>query len=124
MAVETASLLVWLATLWIYAGAAVAVAFLLFGIDRVDENARGAYTFRPLLVPGISLLWPLVLWRWWALEADTGHSLQRYRPLRAAHGWVWLILAILIPAVLITALTIRQPAPQGDAAVPLEAPAQ
>ena len=24
----------------------------------------GAYAFRPLLLPGLALLWPLVLWRW------------------------------------------------------------
>ena len=51
---------------WI--GAAVAAAFLLFGIDRVDPGARGTYLFRPLLIPGILGLWPLVLWRWLQLE--------------------------------------------------------
>ena len=53
--------LVWFASIWLYVGAGVAVVFLLFGIDRVSEDARGAYLFRPLLVPGILLLWPLVL---------------------------------------------------------------
>jgi hypothetical protein len=50
------------------AGAAVAVAFLLVGIDRIDAAARGSYAVRPILVPGLILLWPLVLWRWIALE--------------------------------------------------------
>lgn len=49
-------------------GCVVALAFLLVGIDRVDPAANGAYAFRPLLLPGIMLLWPLVLLRWWALE--------------------------------------------------------
>ena len=40
---ETATFLVWLASLWLYAGAAVATAFLIFGIGRVDDSARGAY---------------------------------------------------------------------------------
>lgn len=48
-------------------GLAVAAAFLLLGLDRVDPAARGAYAFRPLLVPGLVLLWPLVLWRWHVL---------------------------------------------------------
>lgn len=48
--------------------AAVALAFLTFGIERVDPAARGAYAFRPLLLPGLVLLWPLVLWRWRRLE--------------------------------------------------------
>lgn len=51
-------------------GAAVALAFLVFGIERIDPAARGAYAFRPLLVPGLVLLWPLVLWRWRLLERE------------------------------------------------------
>jgi hypothetical protein len=52
--------------LWVYAGLglAVAAAFLVIGFDRVDPAAQGAYAVRPLLVPGLVLLWPLVLWRW------------------------------------------------------------
>ncbi len=51
---------------WAYLliGAAVAAAILFLGIDRIDPAARGAYAFRPLLLPGLMLLWPLVLWRW------------------------------------------------------------
>jgi hypothetical protein len=59
-----------LSVLWVYgaAGAAVAFAFLLVGIDRIDEAARGSYAVRPILLPGLILLWPLVLWRWIVLE--------------------------------------------------------
>jgi hypothetical protein len=46
------------------AGLAVGLGFLAFGIDRTDPAARGAYAFRPLLLPGMVLLWPLVLRRW------------------------------------------------------------
>ena len=46
------------------AGLLVGLAFLFRGLDRVDPAARGAYAFRPLLLPGLALLWPLVLWRW------------------------------------------------------------
>ena len=49
-------------------GALLAAAFLLWGIDRVDPAANGAYAFRPLLVPGIILLWPVVAVRWLMLE--------------------------------------------------------
>lgn len=45
-------------------GLVVATAFLLFGFDRVDPAAHGAYAVRPLLLPGLVLLWPLVIWRW------------------------------------------------------------
>lgn len=50
------------------AGLLVGIAFLLFGIARLDPAARGAYAFRPLLLPGLVLLWPLVLHRWRAIE--------------------------------------------------------
>ena len=36
---------------WI--GLAVAACFLLVGIERVDDGAKGAYAFRPLLIPGL-----------------------------------------------------------------------
>lgn len=49
-------------------GLMIAMAFLLWGIDRIDPSAHRAYVFRPLLIPGIVLLWPLVVWRWLHLE--------------------------------------------------------
>ena len=52
-------------------GLVVAALFLVIGIDRVDPSARGTYTFRPLLVPGLALLWPVVLIRWLALARET-----------------------------------------------------
>ena len=124
MAIETGSTVVWLATLWLYAGAVVAAVFVLFGIDRIDEDARGAYSFRPLLIPGILLLWPLVLWRWWTLETERMGWQPRYRAVRAAHGWVWLVLALVIPAIFIVSLSIRQPWPHGQPAVRLQSPSQ
>jgi hypothetical protein len=63
-----ASFIVELARWYVYAGVVVAAAFLLVGIDRIDTQARGAYAFRPLIAPGVVLLWPFVLWRWIARE--------------------------------------------------------
>ncbi len=59
---------------WVYGGigVAVALAFVLVGIDRVDPAARGAYAVRPLLMPGLILLWPLVIIRWAALARQAG----------------------------------------------------
>jgi hypothetical protein len=63
-----------LQSLTVYAavGFGVAVAFLIFGLDRVDDGAHGAYAFRPLMLPGLILLWPLVLWRWAVLARGGG----------------------------------------------------
>ncbi len=60
--------LIYAAIGWALAGALTAGAFLLCGIDRIEPSARRAYAFRPLLIPGMILLWPLVLFRWAALE--------------------------------------------------------
>ena len=57
-----------LATLYGYAGMAVAAAFLLIGVDRVDPSAKGSYFFRVLAIPGVVALWPIVLIRWVQLE--------------------------------------------------------
>ena len=56
------------ATAYGIAGVAVALAFLLWGLDRIDPAAAGAYAFRPLLFPGVVLLWPVVAIRWAVLE--------------------------------------------------------
>jgi len=66
--VEAAALVVDFVKIYAALGAIVAVVFLVFGLDRIDEAAHGAYAFRPLLAPGIIILWPVTLWRWWALE--------------------------------------------------------
>ena len=55
-----------------YVGLAVAAAFLLVGIERVDAGARRSYAFRPLLIPGCIVLWPLVVCRWIAAERRRG----------------------------------------------------
>jgi hypothetical protein len=63
-----AELIVHAATVYGAIGGVVAALFLLFGIDRIDPAARGAYAFRPMIAPGIVLLWPIVLIRWAVLE--------------------------------------------------------
>lgn len=55
---------------WGVIGLMVAIAFLLLGFDRVDPGAKDAYAVRPLLVPGLVLLWPVVLRRWAILAKE------------------------------------------------------
>jgi hypothetical protein len=57
---------------WAYGlvGTLVALAFLAVGIERIMPAARGAYAFRPLLLPGLVLLWPVVVWRWRLLARE------------------------------------------------------
>ncbi len=68
MEVRVAAFIVQAVTVYAAIGAVVAVVFLLWGIDRIDPGAHGGYAFRPLLFPGLVLLWPFVLLRWLALE--------------------------------------------------------
>ncbi|MEM9812092.1 MAG: hypothetical protein AAF913_05430 [Pseudomonadota bacterium] len=105
---------------WLWIGGAVAAVFLLWGIDQIDEDARGAYVFRPLLVTGILLLWPVVLWRWWQIASNRDRWQARHHPDRALHGRIWAVLGVLLPLIVLGALALRQTPPEG-AAVQLEA---
>jgi hypothetical protein len=71
MSIAATKTLLALASAYGAVGLLIAAVFLLVGIDRVSSAARGAYAFRPLLVPGLVLLWPLVVVRW-ATLARTG----------------------------------------------------
>lgn len=64
MSRAAAELVLALAGAYAAAGLAIGLAFIFRGLDRIDPAARGAHAFRPLLLPGLVLLWPLVLWRW------------------------------------------------------------
>jgi len=65
-------MLVWFATwftvalqLYMAVGFVFAVAFVLFGVQRIDPAARGGtWGFRLMILPGAAALWPLMLRRW------------------------------------------------------------
>ena len=103
-----AALILELARWWLIAGATVAALFLTIGVDRIDEDAPGAYAFRPLLIPGILLIWPLVLWRWMRLETKTDRWAARYKPPRAIHLPVAFALTIALGLAIIAGLAVRQ----------------
>jgi len=103
-------------------GAVVAAAFLWAGVSRVAPLARGSYAFRPLLVPGLVLLWPLVLWRWWRLAGSNRERVALGRRFRATHRLVWIALAALLPLALLAALSLRQPGPLEAAPIRLAPP--
>lgn len=106
--------------LWGYLGLIVAMAFLVIGVDRIDENARGAYTFRPLLLPGLVLLWPMVAWRWYQLERGIDPWRARYQAPVRAHGVVAVLLLVVLPGILFGALALRQTWPEGREPVQIQ----
>ena len=93
--------------IWGSIGTVVVLIFLAWGIDRIDEDAQGAYVFRLLLIPGILLLWPLVLWRWWQIETERVAWFDRYRPSRR-HGPAILAMSAAIVALVVFGLNARQ----------------
>ncbi|MEO1492748.1 MAG: hypothetical protein AAFV19_11400 [Pseudomonadota bacterium] len=119
---ETAATLLTVVEYWCYAGLALAAVFLTVGLDRVEPNARVSFIFRPLLLPGVVILWPLVAWRWWQLETGRDAPLARHRPPRAWHRRFWIVFACAIPAILILGLIVRQDGPYERPAVLLEPP--
>ncbi|WP_223423758.1 hypothetical protein [Tateyamaria pelophila] len=104
---------------WGIFGALTAAVFLTVGIERVDEDAQGAYVFRPLLIPGVMLIWPLVLWRWWRIESQRAGWAERYKPVRGAHGAAALLMSLGIIAIIVTGLSVRQEWPGDTAPVQL-----
>lgn len=111
-----AHLIVLAAEFYVAIGAAVAAWFLLARIDAIAPAARGAYAFRPLLIPGMVLLWPLVLLRGagWPAAAPRGHRRAQWR--------IWLVLSVVLPTVLIGAIALRQNGPTEAAPVRLAPP--
>ncbi|MBY5932086.1 hypothetical protein KUV51_03665 [Tateyamaria omphalii] len=116
---DVATALVMAMQTWGIVGALVAAVFLTIGIDRIDEDVRGAYIFRPLLIPGVLLIWPLVLWRWWQIETERAAWADRYRPVRASYGLAVVLMSLGIIAVVIAGLSVRQSWPADIAPVQL-----
>lgn len=54
-----------LAMVYALIGSIFAIAFALFGVERIDPSAKGSpLFFRLLIIPGAAALWPLLLKRW------------------------------------------------------------
>lgn len=121
---DQAELILLLVKLWGGVGAIVALAFLSFGIDRLDEDARGAYVFRLLIVPGVLLIWPLVLWRWYILADGKDEWAKRYQPKRNSHNLFALVMPVLIVGIIAAGLSVRQTWPVDVAPVQLSEPGQ
>jgi hypothetical protein len=65
MNIAFATLVLHVAGLYLGAGLVFGIAFVSFGVGRIDPTSRGAPTgFRLVILPGVTLLWPLLAWRW------------------------------------------------------------
>lgn len=114
--------LIWLAQVYLGIGAVSALAFLGFGIDRIDENARGVWVFRPFLIPGVLLIWPLVLVRWGQLERRGDIGAARFRPPLFAQPRLACAMGVAVVVIIAGAMILRQDGPNEAPAVLLQAP--
>jgi hypothetical protein len=65
MSQSSAEVVTTIVTVYTLIGVAFAVVFVMFGVGRVDAAARHApWTFRSLILPGVTVFWPLLLVRW------------------------------------------------------------
>lgn len=61
-AVSIAQLIIMIVKGYLLCGLIFAIPFILFGIHRVDPAAKGGtIAFRLMVLPGITLFWPLLL---------------------------------------------------------------
>ncbi len=118
----SAATLIAIARIYTLIGALFGAVFLTIGIDRIDEDARGAYAFRPLLIPAVLLIWPLIAWRWLREETRTARWQGRHSPPRRAHGIAALVMGVVIAVTLAVSFSIRQTWPADTAPVLLDAP--
>jgi len=65
MAENVASVIVWAMYAYVLIGAIFAMLFVTRGVQRVDEQAKGAgFAFRLLIFPGAAAFWPFLIRRW------------------------------------------------------------
>jgi hypothetical protein len=57
--------IVYLAMIYAAVGVLFAIAFIAFGVGRMDSAAKGSpLAFRLLILPGAAAVWPVLLKRW------------------------------------------------------------
>ena len=70
-----AEVILYICLVYSLCGLAVAVPFVLRGVDRVDASAKGASIgFRLIILPGMVALWPLMAAKWIRARRAEGHS--------------------------------------------------
>ena len=74
-----------LAAVYLACGVVFAIPFLARGVAAIDPGAReGSWGFRLIVLPGVVVLWPLLLRRWLAGRGEPPVESNAHR--RAAEG--------------------------------------
>ena len=55
----------WIVIVYLLCGILFAIPFVLIGVDKIDEGAKGAsWGFKIIIIPGTTIFWPLLLRKW------------------------------------------------------------
>ena len=73
------------------------------------------------MIPGVLLIWPLVLWRWVQIERQGEVTQKRYLPVRQGHGMAAILMSIAIILLIIFGWSARQDWPADIEPVQLSA---
>jgi len=58
-------ILLLLIALYLFLGFIFAIAFLIKGIDLVDDGAHGStFGFKLIIIPGVIVFWPVLMKKW------------------------------------------------------------
>lgn len=69
-----------LAMIYAALGVAFAIAFVIFGVGKIDPAAKGtSLLFRLLILPGTVALWPLLVKRWLGGQAHPPREKNPHR---------------------------------------------
>jgi hypothetical protein len=61
--------------IYLVAGLLFSIPFILKGVSKIDEGARGAtWGFRLIIIPGTMIFWPLLLKKWMATAKRKRHD--------------------------------------------------
>ena len=107
--------------LYLLVGGLVAAWFCFYGLGKVDGNGEGAWVFRPLILPGLVMLWPLVVWRLAQIMRGWDEA-ERHVPPRKIQDRMGIMLAVFIPFILAICLSVKQERPLDAPAILLAPP--
>jgi hypothetical protein len=75
-----ARLLLLVLGVYVTLGLLFAIAFIVFGVQRIDPVARGTgIGFRLLILPGVAAFWPLLARRWMAGASEPPTEKEPHR---------------------------------------------
>lgn len=69
------SFLLIIVAIYLLLGFVFAILFVITGVEKIDEGAKGAgLGFRLIIVPGSAVFWPLLLKKWIHAAKNSSHD--------------------------------------------------